>query len=65
MKLYKCQVCGFEISVDKFDKLPEKWKCTCGAPKKKFKKVTDPLEESIKILHKYREGTPPGQVEVE
>ena len=65
MKIFKCSVCKFEIDIDKFEKLPGKWKCQCGADKKKFRKVTDPLEESIKILHKYREGTPPGDVEVE
>jgi len=65
MKIFKCSICKFEVDVDKFEKLPDKWKCQCGAGKKKFDMVEDPLDESIKILHKYREGTPPGEVEVE
>ena len=58
-------MCGFEIGVDKFEKLPEKWKCACGASKKKFKNVEEPLDEAVKILHKYRVGTPAGDIEVE
>ncbi len=65
MKIYKCSACGFEISVGKFEKLPDSWKCACGASKKKFKKVEEPLDEAAKILHKYRVGTPPGDIEVE
>ena len=65
MKLYKCSVCGYEIDIDKFDKLKDDWKCQCGAAKKKFKLVKDPLEESIEILHKYNEGTPQREVETD
>ena len=65
MKLYKCSVCSYEIDIDKFDKLKDDWKCMCGAAKNKFRLVKDPLEESIEILHRYREGTPPGDIEIE
>lgn len=65
MDIFKCQVCGFEINPKKFEKIPDKWKCLCGAGKKKFRKVKDPLDEAIRILHKYREGTPPGEIEIE
>jgi rubredoxin len=77
MAIYKCQVCGFEYEEEKgypdkkikpgtkFEELPEKWKCVCGAPKKKFKKTKDSLEQVIEILKKYKEGTPPGEVEME
>lgn len=77
MAIYKCQVCGFEYEEEKgypdkkikpgttFDDLPKDWKCSCGAVKKKFKKTKDSFEEVIGILKKYKEGTPPGEVEIE
>ena len=65
MKIYKCSVCGFEIKLEDFEKLKKDWKCQCGASKKKLKKVTEPMDEAAKILHKYRVGTPPGDIEVE
>ncbi|MFH0869370.1 MAG: hypothetical protein V1839_04040 [archaeon] len=65
MKILKCQVCGFEIKPEDFENLKANWKCQCGADKKKFKKIEDPLDEAVDILHKYREGTPPGEVEVD
>jgi len=77
MAIHKCQVCGFEYEEERgypdkkiksgttFEDLPKTWKCTCGADRKKFKETEDSLEQAIKLLKKYKEGTPKGEVEIE